>query len=113
MHLDVRINSLMPGGGNVKALASVNMDGCFAVKNIKIMEGNNGLFVSMPSYKAHDGGYKDICFPITAEFRQQLNDAVINSYHQAIQQLQEQKNAVNVYDYGPPVDYGEPIGISM
>ena len=48
MNLDVRINRLIPGDGNVRAVASANFDGCFAVKNIKVMEGSKGLFVSMP-----------------------------------------------------------------
>lgn len=92
MNFDVRINRLTPGDSNVKAVASATFDNCFAVRNIKIMEGSKGLFVSMPSYKAQDGSYHDICFPTTAEFRQTLNDAVANAYKQAIAQLQEQKN---------------------
>lgn len=50
MKIDVRINSLTPREGNVKAIASANLDDCFAVKNIRVVEGKNGLFVSMPSY---------------------------------------------------------------
>ena len=50
MKIDVRINSLTPGDGSVKATASANLDDCFAVKNIRVVEGKNGLFVSMPSY---------------------------------------------------------------
>ena len=57
------------------------------MKNIKVMEGSKGLFVAMPSYKAQDGSYKDICFPTTPEFRQQLSNEIIGAYH-----LQEQKN---------------------
>lgn len=92
MNLDVRINRLIPGDGNVRAVATANFDGCFAVKNIKVMEGSKGLFVSMPSYKAQDSSYKDICFPTTPEFRQQLSNEIIDAYHQTISQLQEQKN---------------------
>lgn len=92
MNLDVRINRLIPGDGNVRAVASANFDGCFAVKNIKVMEGSKGLFVAMLSYKAQDGSYKDICFPTTPEFRQQLSNEIIGAYHQTISQLQEQKN---------------------
>ncbi len=86
MNLDVRINRLIPGDGNIRAVASANFDGCFAVKNIKVMEGSKGLFVSMPSYKAQDGSYKDICFPTTPEFRQQLSNEIIGAYHQTISQ---------------------------
>ena len=93
MKIDVRINSLTPGEGNVKAIASANLDDCFAVKNIRVIEGKNGLFVSMPSYKGADGEYHDLCFPTTPEMRKQLNNAVEEAYKQAIVQLQEQSNA--------------------
>lgn len=93
MKIDVRINSLTPGEGNVKAIASANLDDCFAVRNIRVMEGKNGLFVSMPSQKGQDGEYHDICFPTTAELRKQLNGAVAEAYKQAIVQIQEQSNA--------------------
>ena len=93
MKIDVRINSLTPGEGNVKAIASANLDDCFAVKNIRVIEGKNGLFVSMPSYKGADGEYHDLFFPTTPEMRKQLNNAVEEAYKQAIVQLQEQSNA--------------------
>ena len=93
MKIDVRINSLTPGESNVKAIASANLDDCFAVKNIRVIEGKNGLFVSMPSYKGADGEYHDLCFPTTPEMRKQLNNAVSEAYKQAIVKLQEQSNA--------------------
>ena len=92
MKIDVRINSLMPDSGSIKAIASANLGDCFAVKGIKVMEGKNGLFVSMPSQKGKDGNYHDICFPITPDFRNQLNNAVVQAYQQTITQMQEQKN---------------------
>ena len=93
MKIDVRINSLTPREGNVKAIASANLDDCFAIRNIRIMEGKNGLFVSMPSQRGQDGNYHDICFPTTAEFRKQLNNAVETAYKQTIAQVQEQSDA--------------------
>ncbi len=93
MKIDVRINSLTPGEGSVKAIASANLDDCFAVKNIRVVEGKNGLFVSMPSYKGADGEYHDLCFPTTPELRKQLNSAVADAYKQAILQIQEQSAA--------------------
>ena len=83
----------MVNSGNVKAIASVSLDGMFVVKNLKIMDGRKGLFVSMPSYKGQDGEYHDLCFPTTPELRKQLNNAVSEAYKQAIIQLQEQSNA--------------------
>lgn len=93
MKIDVRINSLTPGEGSVKAIASANLDDCFAVKNIRVVEGKNGLFVSMPSYKGTDGEYHDLCFPTTPELRKELNSKVAEAYKQAITQIQEQANA--------------------
>ena len=76
LQFDVRIQSIRPGD-SIKGTASV-----------KIIEGSNGLFVSMPSYKVGNE-YKDICFPITQECRKQLHEAVIGAYEQAISQGQD------------------------
>lgn len=83
---EVRIQSIKPNE-SVKGTASVNINGAFAIRGVKIVEGSNGLFVSMPSYKAGNE-YRDICFPITQECRKQLNDAVIGAYEQALTQSQ-------------------------
>lgn len=83
MKIDVKISSIRPSG-SIRGIASVNLNDCFAIRNVKIIDSSKGLFASMPSYKAGNGEYKDICFPITAAFRQQFNDAVINAYHQAL-----------------------------
>lgn len=50
------------------------------------MEGSKGLFVSMPSYKAGNGEYKDICFPCTKDSRLEFDEAVMSAYHQALSQ---------------------------
>ena len=84
---DVKIHSLYPEG-SCRASASVNINGSFAVRGLKVMEGANGLFVSMPSYRTGNGEYKDICFPCTKEARSQLNEAVLNAYHQSLAQNQ-------------------------
>lgn len=82
LQFDVKIQSIKPND-TIKGTASVNINGAFAVRGVKIIEGTNGLFVSMPSYKVGTE-YKDTCFPITQECRKQLNDAVIGAYEQAI-----------------------------
>ena len=91
-HYDVKIHTLRPEG-TCKATASVNINGCFAVRGVKVMESSKGLFVSMPSYKAGNGEYKDICFPCTKEARQQFNDTVLNAYEQSLRQAQQPDNA--------------------
>ena len=89
MKVDVKIGSIRPTG-SIRAIASVNLNDCFAIRNIKVVDSSKGLFVAMPSYKAGNGEYKDICFPVTAPFRQQLNDAVLSAYHQALNLSQNQ-----------------------
>lgn len=88
--LDIRINSMYPPGsqGGTRAYVSATIDGCFAVRGIKVVEGGkNGLFVSMPSRKTQEG-FKEVCFPVTAEFRERLHGAVLDAYHHAITMAQ-------------------------
>ncbi|ACV62346.1 SpoVG family protein [Desulfofarcimen acetoxidans DSM 771] len=92
MKVDVKIGSIRPEG-SVRAFASVNLNDCFAIRNVKVMDSTKGLFVAMPSYKSGNGEYKDICFPVTKEFREQLNNAVIDAYKQALTQSQQQRAA--------------------
>lgn len=66
---------------NLKGTANITIDDCFVVKGILIMEGKNGLFMSMPSKKTPNGEYKDICFPITKEARQQIIDEIMKKYN--------------------------------
>lgn len=92
MQYDVRINSIHPAG-MCRATASVNINGCFAVRGVKVMESEKGLFVSMPSYRAGNGEYKDICFPCTKEARAEFDSAVFDAYRQALAQGQTQGRA--------------------
>lgn len=101
MKVDVKIGSIRPEG-NIRAIASVNLNDCFAIRNVKVMDSSKGLFVAMPSYKAGNGEYKDICFPVTKEFRQQLNDAVINAYHQALNMNQNQAPTQDDHPFDSP-----------
>ena len=96
MQMDVRIHSLH-AGGPILADASVTLNGCFAVRGLKVVQGSNGPFVSMPSYTGRDG-YKDICFPCTKEFRQQFQQTVLNAYQQALAQLPQRRQEQS----GPP-----------
>ena len=64
----------------MKGIASVLIDDCFAIHDIRIIEGDNGLFIDMPSRKTATGGYRDIAHPITSECRKMFEDAVIDAY---------------------------------
>lgn len=65
--------------GPILADASVNLNGCFAVRGVQVKEGKNGPFVSMPSRQVR-GGYRDICFPCTPEFKRTFDQAVLEAY---------------------------------
>lgn len=110
MKVDVKIGSIRPEG-NVRAYASVNLNDCFAIRNVKVVDSSKGLFVAMPSYKAGNGEYKDICFPVTKEFREQLNNAVIDAYKQALTQSQQQTAADSPpFDHAPEQSTGMHMG---
>jgi|SRR5665648_149416 len=89
LHYDVKIQSIRPEG-TLRATATININDAFAIRGVKLMEGSKGLFVSMPSYKAGNGEYKDICFPCTSEARKEFDKAVIGAYEQALTQGQNQ-----------------------
>ena len=72
----------------MKGIASIIIDDCFAVHDIRIIEGNEGLFIAMPSRKVGEGNFRDIANPINAEMRQVLEDAVLKAYHEALAQLE-------------------------
>jgi stage V sporulation protein G len=64
----------------LKAYATVTFDDCFVVRDLKIIHGNSGLFVAMPSKKRKDGTFKDIAHPLNNEFRAKIEKAVLDSY---------------------------------
>ncbi len=89
MRCDVRIHKLHPGvGGALKASASVNLNGQFAIRGVNVMNGSNGLFVSMPGFRGQNGMFKDYCFPCTKEARADFDKAVLTAYEQALSQNQ-------------------------
>jgi len=70
------------GNGNFKAAASMTFDDCFVVKGLRIVEGKNGLFVSMPA-KEWNENYYDVCFPITSDFRKKIQNRVLEEFDRA------------------------------
>jgi stage V sporulation protein G len=66
----------------LKAFVSVVLDGCFVVSDIKIIDGAQGLFVSMPSKKRKDGSFRDIAHPLNSETRRRFEDAIIQRYRE-------------------------------
>ena len=72
----------LSGDSSLKAFADVSFAGAFIVKGIKVVEGKKGLFVSMPSEKGKDGKWYDIAHPLTKEFREALNEVVLEAYEE-------------------------------
>jgi stage V sporulation protein G len=71
--------------GRLKAYATIVFDNSFILRDLKIIEGNKGLFVSMPSRKRKDGTFSDIVHPLNVETRQLIENAVINEYNRAVE----------------------------
>lgn len=82
MSYDVRIHSLRMNG-TTRGNASVTLNGQFAVRGVNVKEGQNGLFVSMPSWKDGNNEYHDICFPCTKEARAEFDRVVLKAFDQA------------------------------
>ena len=64
----------------LKAFANITLDDCFVVRGLKIIEGTNGFFISMPSRKGRDGTYRDIAHPINNETRERIETVIIDEY---------------------------------
>ena len=74
--------------GNLLAYANVTIGGCFKIDGFRICSGEKGLYVNMPSTQDSKGNWRDVCWPVTADFRRQLNEALIEGYGAAIENLQ-------------------------
>ena len=87
---DVRVRKVAKQG-KMKAVVSVTFDNEFVVHDIKVIEGDKGLFIAMPSKKSADGEYRDIAHPINSPTRQMLQQIILESYEKATEDsLQEE-----------------------
>jgi len=82
---DVRVRKVEKEG-KMKAVVSITIDNEFVVHDIKIIEGEKGLFIAMPSRKANDGEYRDIAHPISSSTREMLQNLILSKY----QELEEE-----------------------
>lgn len=84
MHVtDVRVRKILTEG-KMKAIVSVTLDDMFVIHDVKVVEGQNGLFVAMPSRKTPDGEFRDIAHPINSSAREVIQLAVLQAYSEAI-----------------------------
>ena len=80
---DVRVRKVEKEG-KMKAVVSITIDEEFVVHDIKVIEGEKGLFIAMPSRKAADGGYRDIAHPINSDTRSRIQQIILDKYEAEI-----------------------------
>lgn len=81
---DVRVRKITKDG-KMKAIVSITLDDEFVVHDIKVIEGDKGLFIAMPSKKAGDGEYRDIAHPINSATRDSIQRIILDSYEKALE----------------------------
>ena len=82
---DVRVRKVTKEG-KMKAVVSITLDDVFVVHDIKVIEGEKGLFIAMPSRKATDGEYRDIAHPIISSTREMIQNIILNKYQEVLDQ---------------------------
>lgn len=79
------ININLRNEEKLKAFVNITFDDVFVIRGLKVIQGNKGLFVCMPSRKLADGSYKDIAHPISNEFRQQIESLILEKYQKVLE----------------------------
>lgn len=87
---DVRVRKVAKDG-KMKAVVSITLDDEFVVHDIKVIEGEKGLFIAMPSRKATDGEYRDIAHPINSETRERIQRIILEEYEKAAAEPSEEE----------------------
>ena len=85
---DVRVRKIEKEG-KMKAIVSITLDNEFVIHDIKVIEGEKGLFIAMPSRKAADGEYRDIAHPINSETRDMIQNVILHKYEMTTQEALE------------------------
>lgn len=86
---DVRVRKVAKEG-KLKAVVSITMDEEFVVRDIKVIEGEKGLFIAMPSKKAVDGEYRDIAHPINSRTREKIQSIILENYEKVLEEAPEE-----------------------
>ena len=80
---DVRVRKI-PSNGKLKAVASITLDDVFVVHDIKIIEGDNGLFIAMPSRKSGENEFRDVAHPLNTETRDYIQEIILKEYREYV-----------------------------
>jgi stage V sporulation protein G len=83
---DVKIRLIKKDDAKLKAVASVVIEDCIALHDIKVIENDNGMFIAMPAKKTDNGTYRDIVHPINKETRDNLTSVVLDAYNKALEE---------------------------
>ncbi|MFZ5585135.1 MAG: septation regulator SpoVG [Thermodesulfobacteriota bacterium] len=79
----------------LKAYATITLDRCFLVRDLKVIQGNKGLFVAMPSKRRKDGTYQDTAHPLNSDTRRMIEEAVLGEYYRVLEQGGEPLASLN------------------
>ena len=93
---DIKIRKLFGDDGPMKAIVSVTFDNQLALHDIKVINARDKYFIVMPSRKNPDNTYRDIVHPINADFRSELENAVIAAYNEAMENAEFDENGVQI-----------------
>ncbi len=77
---EVKVFPARESGSRLKAYATIVFDNCFIIRDLKVIDGDKGLFVSMPSRRRKDGTFRDIVHPLNSEMRKKIEDAIVAEY---------------------------------
>ncbi|HEY8443352.1 MAG TPA: septation regulator SpoVG [Clostridia bacterium] len=88
---EVRIRLKTKEESKIRAIASITLDECFVVHDIKVIEGNEGFFIAMPSRKTPEGEFKDIVHPLNTETREFIKKRILEEYEKARAEHQQQQ----------------------
>ncbi|NLC17475.1 MAG: septation regulator SpoVG [Clostridiales bacterium] len=88
---EVRIRLKTKEESKIRAIASITLDECFVVHDIKVIEGNDGFFIAMPSRKTPEGEFKDIVHPLNTETREFIKQRILEEYEKARAEKQQQQ----------------------
>ncbi len=95
---DVRVRKVAKQG-KMRAIVSITLDNEFVIHDIKVIDGDKGLFIAMPSKKSADGEYRDIAHPINSDTRRLIQDTVLKAYEESSDEVIDDR----------PVDNGESV----
>jgi stage V sporulation protein G len=94
VNFDVRVYPIGDPKGCTKAFASVGVEDLIAIRGVRVVEGENGLFVSMPQSKDKDGEYHDIAFPLSGDLRKEISKAILNEF-EAVEMTVDRKQSLS------------------